>query len=144
MKTCKKCGYEGTAFASNRLVCNPCRSLQRDMNKYAKYQKSEHRKHLKRKAMDKYREANKAYYAAMASEHRAKRKLRSVGWADQQYIKDLYANCKEAEEIFDVQFEVDHIVPLQNELVCGLHNEFNLQVLTRAENRAKYNKFEVA
>ena len=38
-------------------------------------------------------------------------------------------------------WEVDHIDPLQGELVCGLHCFDNLQVLPRFENRAKQNKF---
>ena len=36
---------------------------------------------------------------------------------------------------------MDHIDPLQAELVCGLHCFENLQVLPRGENRAKQNKF---
>ena len=41
------------------------------------------------------------------------------------------------------KFEIDHIVPLQNEQVCGLHTEHNLQVLSRTANRRKANKFKV-
>lgn len=37
------------------------------------------------------------------------------------------------------KWEVDHIVPLQSKLVCGLHNEFNLQVITQRENSSKRN-----
>ena len=33
------------------------------------------------------------------------------------------------------------MIPLQAELVCGLHCFENLQVLPRSENRAKQNKF---
>jgi len=38
-----------------------------------------------------------------------------------------------------IDYHVDHIVPLQNELVCGLHNEFNLRVVPATVNLAKHN-----
>jgi hypothetical protein len=44
------------------------------------------------------------------------------------------------EEVTGQKWEVDHIVPLQSPLVCGLHNEFNLRVITRFENRSKNNR----
>jgi hypothetical protein len=38
-----------------------------------------------------------------------------------------------------VEHDVDHIAPRRSKLVCGLHCEANLQVLTGAENCTKTN-----
>lgn len=69
-------------------------------------------------------------------------------WADRQYMNDIYKSAAEAEAIFqaiglNTKLHVDHIVPIVNDRVCGLHNEFNLQILTREQNLQKYNRFEI-
>lgn len=40
-----------------------------------------------------------------------------------------------------IPWEVDHIVPLNNDLVCGLHCEANLQVIPAIANLSKNNSW---
>lgn len=72
------------------------------------------------------------------------RRLRKVGqkqalvsWADMEKIAELYSKGKL------LGMDVDHIIPLKHPLVCGLHVEDNLQLLSPEENNKKRNKFEL-
>lgn len=87
-----------------------------------------------RKASNNWKKNNKdKWYAYMA--YRRASKLQAVPkWADSEIIKDMYT------EASYMQMEVDHIVPLISPLVCGLHVEHNLQLLTPLANATKGNR----
>lgn len=84
----------------------------------------------------KYKKLNKARVSANNAFRRASIKQATPAWADRQAIADV---CLEAEYM---QMHVDHIVPLNHPLVCGLHVWDNLQLLTPVANMRKSNKFD--
>jgi hypothetical protein len=79
---------------------------------------------------------HKYMYFAKKAKYRATKLKATPKWANLVTIKEIYQTCPPG-------YHVDHIVPLQGKLVCGLHCEFNLQHLPASENLSKGNKFEV-
>lgn len=67
----------------------------------------------------------------------------AVKWANQAKIHWFYAEAARLTKNTGIMHHVDHTVPLQSRLVCGLHCEDNLQILTERENLKKHNKFAV-
>ena len=61
-------------------------------------------------------------------------------WADKETMSEFYRKAKELTISSGIRYEVDHIIPLVSNIVCGLHCEDNLQVLPIMDNRAKSNK----
>jgi len=60
-------------------------------------------------------------------------------WANRAAIKKIYKQAKALTETTGVVYHVDHIIPINSPLVCGLHVEDNLQILTAEENMKKRN-----
>lgn len=76
----------------------------------------------------------KAYYASKCAERRAMKLKATPEWRNNEKIAKVYDMGKK------YNLEVDHIVPIQSDLVCGLHCWDNLQLLSRQENARKLNK----
>lgn len=74
--------------------------------------------------------------AGRQSEYKANKIQRTVSWSELDDIRAFYNKCPNG-------YHVDHIVPLNGELVSGLHVLNNLQYLPAAENCSKNNKYIV-
>jgi len=75
------------------------------------------------------------------STRRANRIKATPLWANQGYIELFYKLSQIEADRIGEPVHVDHIVPLQHPLVCGLHCEDNLQLLKATDNLSKHNTF---
>lgn len=83
---------------------------------------------------------NRAKINSQAAARRAAKVQATPAWANLRYIDLFYQLAKLESERTGLVVEVDHVVPLISNLVCGLHVEDNLQLLVCGENRSKSNK----
>lgn len=67
--------------------------------------------------------------------------LATPKWANNEEITKIYAERDRMTCETGIQHHVDHIIPLQNSIVCGLHVPANLRVIEGIENIRKNNKF---
>ena len=84
---------------------------------------------------------NPSVMASRAMHRLALKRKATPSWANLAAIDVLYIEAKRREIETGVKWHVDHIVPLKSKLVCGLHVEANLAVLTASENIAKSNRY---
>ena len=85
---------------------------------------------------------NKPAYRAAWGKYKASKVSQTPSWANDQLIAAYYKEAKRLEQLTGIKFHVDHIIPLQGELVSGLHVETNLQLLPAHENLGKSNSFD--
>jgi hypothetical protein len=84
---------------------------------------------------------NKDYLVFSGARRRAAKHKATPLWANQFFIAEAYRLAKQRESNLGGKWHVDHIVPLQSKLVCGLHVENNLQVIQASANYRKSNLY---
>jgi hypothetical protein len=88
----------------------------------------------------KWAQANPAICTERVRRRDARKLHATPAWANKQAILAIYAEAARLTHETGIPHAVDHIYPLQHPLMCGLHCEANLQILTRSQNSAKHNK----
>lgn len=124
---------------------NPERKKQIDQSRYQTF-KAEGRldeyygntdKERNKERSKRWRELNMGKVNAQIAKRRATALRATPTWAEHEQITALYEQARRLTETTGVDHQVDHIVPLNSEIVCGLHCIANLQILTADANNRK-------
>jgi hypothetical protein len=83
----------------------------------------------------KWRLKNPGKNVAYVAKRRASKANATPIWSDLKLIDEFYKKCPKG-------MEVDHIIPINSDKVCGLHIVGNLQYLSKKENAHKNNQFD--
>lgn len=120
---------------------------------YMRQYRAANKNDVNKKAAIKYKEYRVNNWDKIKSGYYKWRKENKIRWAEikrkAEYRRPIFTSLSEyfVDEIKlfyrvrPIGFHVDHIVPLNNEFVCGLHVPWNLQYLLAKDNMSKGNKF---
>ena len=128
-------GWKRVVFEWNKL--NPEKLRMQRANHYSK---NRERLRAKNKAD---REARPDAHRLYNANKRAARKNGHCAWANHDAIQAAYDWARYLTATTGIEHHVDHIVPLVNPFVQGLHVEHNLRVVPAIENLEKGNRFEI-
>lgn len=159
MKTCKKClvNKDSSQFYADKKAkdglfsyCKECQKSYRlaYYNANAEAEKGRFKAYRETNVdatklrQQKYYANNKSTYNARTRKRQAAKLQRTPAWltqGDMFEMECIYKYCSALRSI-GLDYEVDHIIPLQGKEVSGLHVPTNLQVIYSAQNRSKHNK----
>lgn len=88
-----------------------------------------------------YQKKNPAKVCAATRKYQIAKINAQPAWANFNKIQEFYDTANSLNMLLGEWHSVDHIVPLTSKLVCGLHCEQNLQILTASQNSSKGNRY---
>ena len=154
-RTCLKCGKdkllakfplaqpENPNNNERIMTCKICNRSAAHRDEWISYQ-VEHRPDWLAEQIIRERNRPPEHIRRREYSKRRARRMREAQppWANVGKILNLYREARRLTEKTGIEHAVDHIIPLQNDIVCGLHVETNLRVITKRENAIKHNKFD--
>ena len=92
---------------------------------------------------DKHKQNNPEYYKALTSVRKRRHRAATPPWITPEQklqMRQMYLEAQKLTKLTGERYVVDHIVPLINDSVCGMHVPWNLRIMTQEENLKKSNK----
>jgi hypothetical protein len=89
-----------------------------------------------------WREANPEKVVESLRFRNTKKENAIPKWFEEDLVKQIYVKCNELNKRWGTKLQVDHIIPIVNDNVCGLHCWHNLQLLDQPLNGSKSNRFK--
>ena len=143
-KPCKH-GHVDKRLTINGMCCE-CSRIKNN-KRYESYYKQyaqENRDRIK-SIMSNYQKNNKGKVNARTAARHAAKLQRTPKWLDSEekwLIQETYTLASLRTKVTGIPWHVDHIVPLQGDIVSGLHVPENLRVVTATENCSKNNNWD--
>lgn len=142
MKKCVKCTLTKSISEFRLSLSKPhswCKSCNNEYNK--EYRKNNPQRKRSDQAL--YRKRHPGKVNASTAKRDAAKKQRTPLWLTKLHfdqIEVFYEASTALTKELGIDFEVDHIVPIQGKNVSGLHVPWNLQVITASDNASKRNR----
>lgn len=141
-KVCTRCKTDKpleeyyNLYTMNDGKMSHCKACHYDYTNAWKAKNRERALEIKRES------AKRNYYKnpLKARKYDIRKRNATPSWADTEKIKRVYKMAKEYRDK-GIDAEVDHIVPLKGENVCGLHVSWNMQIINRRYNISKNNRW---
>ena len=147
---CKACDVEVSALRhSNNPDKNEkareYRAIPENKERAKKYHAKLYKDNLEtvRSRNLKWARENKETMNFLCAKRRAIKKKATPSCSEDEWemflVKEIYHLAVLRNNFTNFKWHVDHIVPLQSKIVCGLHCSANLQILEASENLSKHN-----
>lgn len=126
-------------YCSSKCIKTAYRQKYKDRDTVSKKKWLENNPEKRKESSSAYMKRNRGYYnsySTLRSRHMKQAQPKCLSEWDLFYIEEFYDIASKR------GLEVDHIIPIKNKIVCGLHVPANLQMLSRTANAKKNNKFD--
>lgn len=156
MKICSKCKIESDNFGPDKRrknglqsQCRLCMKIGKGLSNIKYKQKIRKASRLRYKANIQWyhdyekRPERRISKATREANRRAMKLQATPKWLTKnqiEHIKAYYETAEMLSKLWNIDMEVDHIVPLKGVNVCGLHVPWNLQIMVGTANRIKGNR----